>query len=497
MGIETTTKPLKPITVMIDPPDDYPLNLSEIKYTFETILAIAGFPWRFIRADLHASCDIYLGHRHAQVKRGGLKIMMNAGRKLTRPVAARKETVQPDKSIVLLFFDDEKTWPCAAANGDRVALLNNDIIFSSFILLSGWEERFIGKDRKDRHKIREAFLFQQKLLHTPIINQYGLLLRHLFSPTHSFLPSWPQAKKYAVALSHDVDYPELIPSIEAVRYIMANRSRARLSQIQNILTGRESFFKFDEWLTLEEKYGVKSAFYFCGFAGSLARYLLTAPDPFYDVRKKIYKDVMARLDGAGFEVGLHASYYAYRSERQFRAEKENVEYGLGKAISGNRHHCWHMNPDNPSETAHLHKDIGLMYDSSMAFEQASGFRRSICSPFHLYDRDRQESAHILQLPPVLMDDHLFGHSPNHNFSSHRDHILSLIQAVKTHGGVLTVDYHVRVLNSTFFPGWGKSYEFLLETITADKDYYCDTPVNIIRHCMSREKRLQDSSISEI
>ncbi len=241
---------------------------------------------------------------------------------------------------------------------------------------------------------------------------------------------------------------------------------------------------------------MKSAFYFFGFLGSLVRYLLVAPDSFYDVRKKLYKDVMHIIDEAGFEVGLHASYYAYRSERQFRIEKENVEKSLGKAVSGNRHHYWHMNPNNPSETAQLHENIGLLYDSSIAFEEASGFRRSICSPFHLYNRDRQRSTNILQLPPTLMDDHLFGHSPNHKFNSYQDHILSLIKAVKTHDGVLTIDYHVRVLNTTFFPDWGKSYEFLLENIASEQDYYCDTPANVIRHCIHREKVLRDLSISE-
>jgi hypothetical protein len=207
--------------------------------------------------------------------------------KFRKPKSFEKETLRSNKSIILLFFTDyDRTLPNVVELKDRIVFLNNDIIFSSFYLLSGLEERFIRLDSKDRHNIQDSFLYQNDPLHTPIINQHAILLRNLFSTTNSFLPVWPQAKKYAVALSHDVDYPEIIPYIEIVRYGIARKSKSKMSKMYDILSGKESFFKFNEWLTLESKYGMRSAFYFCGFLGSLTRYLLIAQDPFYDVTKK-------------------------------------------------------------------------------------------------------------------------------------------------------------------------------------------------------------------
>ena len=84
-----TTGQLKPITIMIDPCDDYPLSLSEIKYTFETLLSISGFPWCFIPADLNTSCNIYFGHRCPHAKQANLQIKMNVGRKMTKPMRFR------------------------------------------------------------------------------------------------------------------------------------------------------------------------------------------------------------------------------------------------------------------------------------------------------------------------------------------------------------------------------------------------------------------------
>ena len=91
------------------------------------------------------------------------------------------------------------------------------------------------------------------------------------------------------------------------------------------------------------------------------------------------------LSQNGFEVGLHSSYLAYHSLDRFRAEKARVEETLGKTIYGNRHHYIHLNPNDPSETALMQHQIGLLYDSSICFLKRSGFRRGICSPFHLYD----------------------------------------------------------------------------------------------------------------
>ena len=43
-----------------------------------------------------------------------------------------------------------------------------------------------------------------------------------------------------------------------------------------------------------------------------------------------------------------------------------------------------------------------------------------------------------------------------------------------------VDFHVRVLSKSFYPGWLEAYTFLLDKITEQDDFYCDTPLNIAR-----------------
>lgn len=483
---------LKPLSIFIENQVDYALSIDEIKYTFETLLTTAGIPWRFCSSEKSLSCDIYFGRQLFCIKHARMYLRMGAYRRASIKRPAR---IRTSGSLTFLHFESPEPDQLSDIdiNDRNSCIFNNDIIFSTYFLLSGWEESLIPRDGKDRHEIEALSLYQSRILHTPVVNQYAHFIRDFFSTSHQFLPPWPDGKKYALVLSHDVDYPEIIPSIEVLRYIVHNKHKTQWSKITDIWAGREHFFKFSDWINLERKYGMKSAFYFCGFKGSLLGYFFRAPDPFYDIRKKIYRDMMRILNESGWEIGVHSSYFAYCSEVQFRAEKANVEMCLGSPVFGNRHHYWHMNPDNPSDTAHLHDIIGFIYDLSISFERHSGFRRSICSPFHLYNMEKKRPTTVLQIPTTLMDDQLFGYAKISGFDSYQAHIDSLLQAVRDNRGVFVADFHDRILNDTFFPGWGGSYEYLLNRVVAENDYYCDTPVNIAKYWIDREQTLRKAS----
>jgi hypothetical protein len=352
------------------------------------------------------------------------------------------------------------------------------------------------RDKKDRHDVQESFLYREKVLHDAIVNQYTTILRDLFRASHNPIPLWPSNKKYAVALSHDVDYPEMIRWIELLRYLGKYKLSAKLAKIIDLLTGNENFWKFEDWVRLENRYGLKSAMYFCGAKGSLLRYFLKAPDPFYDVRRDEFKRVLNYLIQKSFEVGMHSSYLAYQSIDRFLEEKKTLEESLGSPIFGNRHHYWHMNPDNPSETAVMHEALDLVYDSSVCFAKRSGFRFGICSPFHLYDPIRQQEVGVLELPPSLMDDHLFKYFRLSYFSKPKFEIDALIDSVKGCAGLFFVDYHVRGFNETFYPKWRASYEYILKKLDVDGGFYSDTPLNIAKFWKKREEDILGESKDE-
>jgi hypothetical protein len=474
---------MKPVRVRVEKNPEGPLTISEIKYVFRTLLTIAGIPFHFIEDDKEGA-DITYGK--ACLGDCGFFIEMADIKRehIGRPIKAVKE-----HNHIFLLFTNRQCGDNLFIKNNQNTCLWNDIIVSSFYLLSGWEERFMHRDRNDRPVVQESFLYQEKVLHDPIVNQYSTILREFFRASHNPIPLWPSNKKYAVALSHDVDYPEMIRWIEVLRYLVKYKMQAKLVKVMDILTGKENFWKFEDWVKLEDRFGLKSAMYFCGLKGSLLRYFIKAPDPFYDVRKEQFRKVFNYLIQNGFEVGMHSSYLAYQSIGRFLREKQTIEESLREPVFGNRHHYWHMNPDNPSETAAIHEEIGLLYDSSICFAKRSGFRFGICSPFHLYDRIGHREVKGLELPTCLMDDHLFKYVGLSYFSKPQFEIDALIHSAKEHGGLFCVDYHVRGFNGTFYPKWVESYEYILKKINEDDDFYSDTPLNIARFWKNREEEI--------
>jgi len=106
--------------------------------------------------------------------------MADIGReKIERPIKVVKE----NKYVFLLFTNRQREDNLFIRNNKNTCIWN-DIILSSFYLLSGWEERFIHRDRNDRPEVQESFLYREKILHDPIINQYSTLLRDLFRASH-------------------------------------------------------------------------------------------------------------------------------------------------------------------------------------------------------------------------------------------------------------------------------------------------------------------------
>jgi hypothetical protein len=186
------------------------------------------------------------------------------------------------------------------------------------------------------------------------------------------------------------------------------------------------------------------------------------PDDFYDIRSDRFRQLFRYLLDEGCEIGLHASWNAWRTVDILAAERRRVEETCGVTVEGNRHHYWHLNPDAPDETLALHEAAGLAYDSSLGLEFYPGFRRGICHPFRPYHIKARREITTLQLPPCWMDDHFDRRLVVNRISDPVDCARSLIRTVASLGGVIVVDYHSRGMNSDFYPRYGKWLRTLME-----------------------------------
>ena len=477
------------LIIYIDDPSSHLLNEKQIEFCFKSICKYIGCAWKFISTnelENYKNIDIaYTSNKSIKTKLSILPFTAFNNINDLNPISIEYEMGLP----FILFTKEKKN--IIKENSNQL-IIKNDIILSIFYFITGEYDKKLTRDKKNRIEfLNDTILSKHNLKSKPIFNIYSNFLKDKLK-IEEFIPQWPNNKKYGVILSHDVDYPEMIKWIEILRYLVKYRLNSSFSKIIDIIKSKEPFFLFKKWIELEKKHNCKSVFYFSGLKrGSLFKYIFKDPDTFYDINKNKYKNIFNTITDEGFEIGIHTSYNAYKDIRLIKEEKINIEKNSGIKISGNRHHYWNFNQNDPLKSMNLLYDSGLIYDSSIAFSKNYGFRYSICSPFKFYDEKKSKDSEILQFPVTIMDDHLFNY--NKKNENPRKLITTLIDIVRKNNGILVIDFHVRVLNNTFFPNWGKAYKYILEKINEQNDYYCDTPINIANYWLKREIELENLS----
>jgi len=301
--------------------------------------------------------------------------------------------------------------PCSPANGTVVC--PRDIIFDAFWLATGQEEQGWVKNRHGHYDLRGTAFHREQVLRLAVASGLGCWLEealgHLgFSER---VPRWPGGKKASACLTHDVDYPGAVRWLEPLRVLRRQGLSGWRAAIA-VLTGARRHWHFSSWVDMEKRFGVRSAFYFVPRQGSVLRYALGTPDPFYDIRAEKFRQLFRFLAAEGCEIGMHASYRASESRERLASEKRLLEDVSGQPIVGNRHHYWHLDPSDPEATLSLHERVNLRYDMSLGHDRYVGWRRGTTWPlFPFHQRERRE-LRTLQVATAWMDGQLF-RSPDH------------------------------------------------------------------------------------
>jgi hypothetical protein len=463
--------------------------LPEVQYVLRTLLSIAGFGAQFTWASREAARpDIYYGPDPTFPATVSIR---------SDDVASFVSTGAPDavfENADLLFLAFGAGHREALRRNDDSLTFSNDIVRATFWLLTGAGEGRLRRDRRDNFDLSDAFVWRNGLMRRPVVSEYGAHLRWFFAGRGRLpldLPWTGHGAKAAFAFSHDVDYPEIIRGIEAVRLLRVRGFRGFRSVV-GVLSGTNHFWKFRDWVDWQKGLGTRPAFYFSVVQGSLIRFALGTPDCFYDVRRPAFRDLFQYLRDEGCEIGLHASYHSHASAASLAAERLALQSASESRCEGLRHHYWRLRPDSPHETLSFHERAGFTYDSSLGFEFGPGFRRSVCHPFHAYLREERRELSILQIPPAWMDDHFDRRLAWNGISSPDDAAAELLAVARKTRGVAVVDYHARGMNAEFFPRYGPWLTKFVERESAS-DLQFTRPIDIANAYLEYEARLRSVS----
>jgi len=224
---------------------------------------------------------------------------------------------------------------------------------------------------------------------------------------------WPEGKRFAVALTHDVDHAMYRDVVYAAKLLAGAgasavlgrlaRARRRMAWAAGLARGgrHSPDWQFETFVEAERRRGFRSAFYLLPYestlveeAGSVRRY--------YDVRQARIVDLFRQFAADGWEIGHHYSYHAHDRSDGLATEWKRLGNLLGPAVrmAGGRSHCLRFRvPDTWAQVA----ACGIQYDATLGWSEGSGFRSGTLWPYQPFGRRASRIFPTWELGLHLMD----------------------------------------------------------------------------------------------
>ncbi len=347
----------------------------------------------------------------------------------------------------------------------------------------------------DRLRFNSSYQYKNGMGDKPMVNILINFLKKKIETIYGIkgIPLWPNNKKAVIILSHDVDVP--IKHSELFNYKLFPKSINiflrhyyhffRLLKKYMLDKNKNDFWLFDEIINLEKSFGFKSTFFFAVVNNKIGHEL----DVDYNINNKKFLKVFEMIKNNGFEIGLHASFNAYKNKESFINEKLSLEHLSQTKIEGLRHHYWHLGKDY-TNTINYQNNAGFIYDSSIAFNDNIGFRNNIAFPYPIIYKPERKVLNIIEIPTFCMDGNLF--YENKSYETRKKEINNAISVIKEQEGIGAIDWHVR----TSYPKnkehilWGEFYVMILKTLSKDNEIYVTNFKEITKWLKNRKTMLQ-------
>ena len=167
--------------------------------------------------------------------------------------------------------------------------------------------------------------------------------------------------------------------------------------------------------------------------------------------------MMKNIADEGWDVGIHGSIHSARSAKLLEMQKNQVERAIDRQVTSSRQHFLQY---DPIITPLVHRDAGILIDSTLGFNRNIGFRSGSCFPHLSWDYLNKNVLNVLQVPLNIMDTGLFATSGlEYNVDQSVIHAIELMDRVQSVGGVLTLNWHPNFICE---PKMWDSYRLILQ-----------------------------------
>ncbi len=288
-----------------------------------------------------------------------------------------------------------------------------------------------------------------------------------FLVKEGFKPTYKNNKKFAVCISHDVDF--LYEKKQPHQFL---KSAVKSVKNQQLSLGYYNFLSLlkktpnpswalDFFLDFESKNNIVASYYFLA---------LEKGEPDFNYKIETQTEIFKAIKNAGSEIGMHGGHQAYNDINKIANEREKLETTLGEKVVGYRNH--YLRFKTPDTWKHLHS-LGFKYDTTFGFADMPGFRNGLCYPFRPYDLQTNSFIDILEIPLIVMDVTFFKYLGLTVVDSFRL-FEKLYEEVKNCNGVLTVLWHNNCVTDDYL----KLYNLVFSKIISDNDAWITTSATL-------------------
>jgi len=382
-----------------------------------------------------------------------LSILLNCNRK------ALLMTTMLEKSETLQYLEKTvRSWLGISKSLQTTVPVMPEYLQRLFLRIEEYENPCRDQWGEWEHPYSENY--QLGKLWVPEVDEWVRDQRSKYQKVNT-IPLWPNDKKFAVMLSHDVDIvSDTVTLNQRLRNIDValhagdlNLSlKRKLIQLSRILLGTiraptskcpDQSKTLDVCYAIEKEFGVYASYFFTVYPlDKISKYdcLYAYSDPCCFLGKTMtIAGMMQRLYDDGHDVGLHGSYFSACEPGLLKNQKSVLEKALGRPVTTTRQHWLNW---NILQTPQIQSESGILADTTLGFNRNIGFRAGTSLPFYFFDVKQQRELPLLQVPLIIQDGALVGASAlEYNEEMAKKAIKRLIDQVINVNGCCTLLFH--------------------------------------------------------
>lgn len=340
------------------------------------------------------------------VERHGLALLIDLSRILPAPAAAasvRLDIVAGGSEGLEALADDP------GIDDGVVRITRNAIRAVGEIGGMVAEQRATERDRLGRVPSSANPLVQAWREREPVLSTYANGIRAAAAraagdrPFRAVAP-WPNGKRWAAALTHDLDVVALWPAFAGLRAVELLRKSewrqfgrtvgaALVSTLGDPV--REAAL---EILAIEREVGVRSTWYI--ICGTPTWDSWKKGDVTYTPESPATRAILAAIAASGSEIGLHGSMVTAVDPKRFLEQAERLGALAPARGTGVRQHFLRMDP-GPTQRGMIR--AGFQHDATIGFSDTNGFRLGIADIVPWYDAAGETNTPLEVAPFCWMD----------------------------------------------------------------------------------------------